>query len=75
MKGGASMAVISKPHSARVSLVDSQRKSLQTISRLKTNLTLDRLQTLFSAINNVRVVSNRAVGGIYTAMEELSESN
>ncbi|MDR0272169.1 MAG: hypothetical protein LBI27_02490 [Clostridiales bacterium] len=69
------MAVISKPYSASLRFIDSSKKSVKTISKVRPNLFYVEADIVRHAINMIRRPGNDQVtNGIYTITDELVEA-
>jgi len=73
-EGGETMAVISKPLSARLRFMNSAEESVQSLSRINPNLQASDMQVIRQAINAIRIVNQPAAGGLYTITNELTEA-
>jgi len=66
--------VTSTPFAARIRFVDSERRSIQTLTRLRPNLMPMQLTALRTIVNNLRSDSHQTTGGYYTVMDELRQA-
>jgi len=67
------MAIISRPHSARIRFIDADEATVQTFGRIHPELQVAEVHAVRQAINNIRRASQSATGGFYTVMDELVE--
>ncbi|MCL1862885.1 MAG: hypothetical protein FWF78_04910 [Defluviitaleaceae bacterium] len=70
------MAVISRPHSARLRFINAAENTVQSLNRIAPNLQLTDVQGIRQAINEVRRndAGQPAVGGYYIVSDELVEA-
>jgi hypothetical protein len=70
------MAVVSRPHSARLRFINAAETSIQTLTRIRPNLQPNEVQLIRQAINGIRRtdLGQPATGGFYTIMDELVEA-
>jgi hypothetical protein len=67
------MAVVKKPFSARLRLIDASEKAVQTLGRINPNLRYDEAMVVRNALNTVRRTNAAITGGFFTVTEELTE--
>ena len=68
------MAVTRIPFSARVRFIDSNERTVQTLSRLRPNLMPMQLDSLRIVMNNIRDEDYPTIGGFYTVTDELRQA-
>ncbi|MCL1842861.1 MAG: hypothetical protein FWF79_03535 [Defluviitaleaceae bacterium] len=69
------MAIISRPHSARIRFTDRDGDSVQTWSRIHPDLHPSLPIALRQAINSIRPMADPVTGGFYIVTEELVEAD
>jgi len=70
------MAVVTKHHSARLDFTNASGRVIQSLTRIKGDLTQTEARDLLSGINNIvpTTPGNFATSGIYTVSDELTQA-
>lgn len=65
------MSVSTRFFTARLRFTNEDGESVQTLTRVRSNITGPQAGLIRSGINSIRPTNHPATGGIYTVMDEL----
>lgn len=68
------MTVIRTPYTARLRFHNIEDETVQTLTRVRPNLSNANMTMLRQGINAIRATGDNVTGGFYTIIDELSQT-